>query len=109
MVVGMMVHLRNFSRSLPPRHERPTSSQAVLTIPLSDIHPVSLLFAVWPNPCLEASPSKTSQPGRPPIPPTRHPRGRLFVRSLDDITTFGDQAHERRDEQPYVESWNVEE
>lgn len=109
MVVGMIFHLRNFPRPLPPSHERLITLEAIPVDPLPDLHPVSLFFALWQDARLEASASKTSQPCRSPIPPTRHPCRRFFIRSLDDIPTFFDQAHERCDEQPHVESWNVEE
>ena len=108
-MVGTIFHLRSFPRLLPPSHERLTTLKAILAIPLSDLHPASLFFTIRQNARMEASPSKASQPGRSPIPPTRHSCRRFLVRSLDDVPTFRNQAHEGRDEQPHVESWDVEE
>ena len=109
MMVGTIFHPRIFPRLLTPSHERPIPLKVVLAIPQSALHPVSLFFTLRQNARLETSPSKTPQPYRPTIPSARHPRRRLFVRSLDDVPTLSVQAHERRDEQPHVESWNVEE
>lgn len=109
MMVGTIFRLRIFPRPLTSSHERPTPPKAVLAISRSDLHPVGLLFTLRQDARLETSPSKTPKPYCPAIPSARHPRRRLFIRSLDDVPTFGVQAHERRDEQPHVEPWNVEE
>ena len=109
MMVGMIFRLRNFPRPLPPHHEHLPPLKTFLAIPLSGLHPVSFLFTIRQNARLETSPTQTSQPGRSAIPSTRHPRRWLFVRSLDDLPAFYDQANEGRDEQPHVEPWDVEE
>ena len=109
-MVGTIFQLRIFPRLLTPgTHEHSIPPKAVLAISQSDLHSVGLFFTLRQNARLETSPSKTPQPYSPTIPPARHSRRRLFVHSLDNVPTFGVQAHERHDEQPYMESWNVEE
>jgi len=108
MAAGTISHLRSFPRPLPPSHERPISLKSRSRFPaVPDLHPVSSSSSPYGRTTSGSAGNQNFPTRSSAIPTTRHPRRRFFVRSLDNFPTFGDQAHERCDEQPHVESWNV--